>query len=203
ISKQRLTTGTPKMFHGTSLTRPPIARQSLSAKEISGSLDSDIIIKIPTSSEQVFKIPATLKAKEHSLVITTTSEKRAVQVQQKEDPFKNFVEVEAPAHIFLTGDQYYARDTILGKYMILNQESLKTKITEPVSTVAAAIVMSTAKIPSKTSKPFGSLPKDLWEPDKNTAKKLQEEVSVLLCKHGAADGRYQRKKKELEREIKN
>ncbi|MCP3684734.1 MAG: hypothetical protein GY861_18860, partial [bacterium] len=106
--------------------------------------------------------------------------------------------VEAPAHIFLTGDQYYAQDTISEKYTILNRESPRTKITEPVSTVAAAIVMSTAKIPSKTSKLFGSLPKDQWEPDKNTVKRLQEEVSVLLHKHGAADGWYKKKKKELE-----
>ncbi|MCP3684823.1 MAG: hypothetical protein GY861_19320 [bacterium] len=103
-----------------------------------------------------------------------TPEKRAVQVQQKEDPFKNFVEVEAPAHIFLTENQYYAMDTITEKYTVLNRKTPRTKITEPVSTVAAAIVTSTAKTLLKAEKSFGSLSKDQWEPDENTIGRLRK-----------------------------
>ncbi|MCP3681871.1 MAG: hypothetical protein GY861_04200, partial [bacterium] len=114
------------------------------------------------------------------------------------------MEVEAPAHIFLTEDQYYAKDTISEKYTVLNRKTPRTKITEPVSTstVAAAIVASAAKIFPKADKPFGSLPKDQWEPDEDTIKKLQKEASALLHQYGTADKRYIKKKKELEWTIK-
>ncbi|MCP3686463.1 MAG: hypothetical protein GY861_27815 [bacterium] len=208
ISKQRLNTGSPRIFYGTSLARPPIMLQSLSAKvpkEIStplfsGPSDPDIIIETSTPSDKTFTIPATPKPKEDNLTITVTSKEKVVQVQKKEDPFKNFVEVEAPSYIFLTEEQYYAKDTISGKYTILNRETLRTKITEPISTptVVTAIVASAAKTASKSRKPFGTLPKDEWEPSRTTIEKLQKEASVLLHKYGAASAPYIQKKKDLD-----
>ncbi|MCP3684201.1 MAG: hypothetical protein GY861_16080, partial [bacterium] len=204
ISKQKLHTGTPRTFYGTSLIRPPIARQSLSAKRIStlttsGSLDPDIVIETSTSSEKVLKIPATPKAKEAvSFIVTATPEKRAVQVQQKEDPYKNFVEVEAPAHIFITENQYCAKDTTMGQYMVLNRKTPRSIITEPVSTVVAATVTESAKTSSRADKSFGSLTKDQWEPDESIIEKLAHDVSNLLYQYGVEDRRYRNKVKELE-----
>ncbi len=71
ISKQRQDTGTPRIFHGTSLTRPPIGQQLLSAevqKKIptllsSGPSDPDIVVETSTPSDKVFKVPATPKPK--------------------------------------------------------------------------------------------------------------------------------------------
>ncbi|MCP3686093.1 MAG: hypothetical protein GY861_25890, partial [bacterium] len=163
----------------TSLARPPITQQTLSAKVpkgiatplFSGPLDPDIIIETSTPSDKVFKIPVTLKPKEDSLTIMATSKERVVQVQKKEDPFKNFVEVEAPPHIFLTEEQYYARDTISGKYTILNRETPGTKITEPIST---STVATAAKTVLKPKEPFGALPKDEWEPSGSTIEQLRK-----------------------------
>ncbi len=81
----------------------------------SGPLDPDFIIETSTPSDNVFKIPATPEPKDDSLTIMATSKERAVQVQKKEDPFKNFVEVETPSDIFLTEGQYYALDSLLGR----------------------------------------------------------------------------------------
>ncbi|MCP3683413.1 MAG: hypothetical protein GY861_12055 [bacterium] len=145
-------------------------------------MDPDIVIETSTPSEEVFKIPATPKAKEDSLIIMATPEERAVQVQQKEDPFKNFVEVEAPAHIFLTEDQYYAKDTLLGKYTILNRETPRPKITEPISTptVATAIVASVAKTALKLREPFGALAKDEWEPEGSTKNNYKRKPALFF-----------------------
>ncbi len=104
ISKQRQDTGTPRVFYGTSLTRPPIAQQPLSAgvrKKVStpfysGPLDPDIVTKTSTPLENIFKIPATTKPKDSSLTIMATPKERIVQIQKKEDPFKDFVEIEPP-----------------------------------------------------------------------------------------------------------
>ncbi|MCP3685868.1 MAG: hypothetical protein GY861_24740, partial [bacterium] len=135
---------------------------------------------------------------------TVTSKEKVVQVQKKEDPFKNFVEVEAPSYIFLTEEQYYAKNTISGKYMILNHETPRTKITEPISTptVATSIVASAAKTASKPKEPFGTLPKDEWEPEGSTIGKLQKEVNALLYQYGTASVLYKWKKKDLDQTIK-
>ncbi len=52
------------------------------------------------------------------------------------------MEVETPSDIFLAEGQYYAQDSLWGKYTILYRETPRPKITEPASTpaVAAAIV---------------------------------------------------------------
>ncbi|MCP3686117.1 MAG: hypothetical protein GY861_26010, partial [bacterium] len=63
VSEQRLNTGTPRIFYRTSLTRPPITRQTLSAKVpkgiatplFSGPSDPDIIIETSTPSDKAFK----------------------------------------------------------------------------------------------------------------------------------------------------
>ncbi|MCP3681744.1 MAG: hypothetical protein GY861_03550, partial [bacterium] len=140
----------------------------------SGPSDPDIIIETLTPSENVFKIPATPKPKDSSLIITATPKERTVQVQKKEDPFKNFVEIEPPSNLLLSEGQYYAQDSFSGKFAILYHEIPRPKITEPASapSVAAAIVSSAAKTVSKPREPFGTLAKDEWDSDENTIKQL-------------------------------
>ncbi len=203
ISKQRLDTGTPRTFFGTSPVRPPITRQSLSGRKtttsaMSGPSDPDIVIETPTSSDEVFKRPATPKVKEASLTITTTPETKVVQAQQKEDPYKYFVEIEAPAYMFMMENQYYAQNTITGQYTVLNCETPRPIITELVSTVAAATVTDTAKTFSQANRSFGSLPKDRWEPQESLIEKLNNEAKNLQYLYGIEDRRYLLKKKQLD-----
>ncbi len=166
-------------------------------------MDPDLIIETSTFSDDVFKMPAMPKPKDVNLTVMATSEERTVQVQKKEDPFKNFVEIETPSYIFLTEEQYYARDSLSGKCMILYRETLRPKITEPASTpsIAAAIISSTAKTAPKLKKPFGALAKDEWEPKGSTIDQLQKEANTFLYKYGTASTLYIQKKKHLDSTI--
>ncbi|MCP3684919.1 MAG: hypothetical protein GY861_19835 [bacterium] len=149
--------------------------------------------------DEVFKRPTTPKVKEASLTITTTPETRVVQVQQKEDPYKDFVEIEAPAHMFILENQYYAQNTIMGQYTVLNRKTPGSLTTKSTSTVAAATVTESAKTSSQTYKPFGSLTKDQWEPEPTLLEKLEHERQNILYHEGTGSSRYKRKVQELKR----
>ncbi|MCP3686485.1 MAG: hypothetical protein GY861_27930, partial [bacterium] len=144
-----------------------------------------------TPLENIFKIPATLKPKDSSLTITATPKERIVQVQKKEDPFKNFTEVKPPSDLLLAEGQYYAQDSFSGKFAILNHEIPRPKI----PSVAAAIVSSAAKT---VSQPFGALTKEEWDSEENTVNQLRLEAKSLLLKHGAGHKWYKQKKKDLD-----